>query len=111
MGHNDPVEILSSDLTLDEALAAAVEFALEAVATEVGADRVGGHLEVAMEDARLATHLFDCTSPGYRGWRWAVTLARTSSRFGARSSQMITSTSAGLQSIEASMFCNSPGRL
>jgi hypothetical protein len=77
MGHNDPVEILSSDLTLDEALAAAVEFAREAVATEVGADRVGGHLEVAMEDDRLATHLFDCTSPGYRGWRWAVTLART----------------------------------
>jgi hypothetical protein len=77
MGHNGPVEILSSDLALDEALAAAVEFAHDAVATEVGADRVGEHLEVAMEDERLATHLFDCTSPGYRGWRWAVTLART----------------------------------
>ena len=77
MGHNDPVEILSSDLALDEALAAAVEFARDAVVTEVGSDRVGEHLEVAMEDDRLATHLFDCTSPGYRGWRWAVTLART----------------------------------
>lgn len=77
MGHNEPVEILSVDLALDEALAAAVEFAHDAVAAEVGADRVGEHLEVAMEDERLATHQFNCTSPGYRGWRWAVTLART----------------------------------
>ena len=77
MGHNEPVEILSADLALDEALAAAVEFAHDAVAAEVGADRVGEHLEVAMEGERLATHLFNCTSPGYRGWRWAVTLART----------------------------------
>lgn len=77
MGHNEAVEILSADLALDEALAAAVEFAHDAVAAEVGADRVGEHLEVAMEGERLATHLFNCTSPGYRGWRWAVTLART----------------------------------
>ncbi len=77
MGHNESVEILSADLALDEALAAAVEFAHDAVAAEVGAARVGEHLEVAMEDERLATHLFNCTSPGYRGWRWAVTLART----------------------------------
>ena len=77
MGENQPVEIMSADLALDEALAAAVEFARSAVVDEVGAERVGEHLEVAMEGERLATHLFDCTSPGYRGWRWAVTLART----------------------------------
>ena len=77
MGHNEHVEILSADLALDEALVAAVEFAHDAVAAEVGADRVGEHLEVAMEGERLATHLFNCLSPGYRGWRWAVTLART----------------------------------
>ena len=77
MGENHAVDILSADLALDEALAAAVEFARSAVVDEVGADRVGEHLEVAMEGERLATHLFDCTSPGYRGWRWAVTLART----------------------------------
>lgn len=75
---------MSADLALDgavtdpdEVLSAAVEFARSAVSEEVGSDRVGAHLEVAMEGERLATHLFDCTSPGYRGWRWAVTLART----------------------------------
>lgn len=84
MGENQPVEILSSDLALDSAvpdldvaLVAAVEFARSAVTEEAGPDRVGEHLEVAMEGERLATHLFDCTSPGYRGWRWAVTIART----------------------------------
>jgi hypothetical protein len=77
MGENQPVKMLSADLALDEALAAAVEFARSAVVDEVGAERVGEQLEVAMEGERLATHLFDCTSAGYRGWRWAVTLART----------------------------------
>ena len=28
------------------------------------------------EGERLVTHYFDCTLPGYRGWRWAVTVAR-----------------------------------
>ncbi|MFL6170676.1 MAG: DUF3027 domain-containing protein, partial [Ornithinibacter sp.] len=28
------------------------------------------------EGDRVLTHLFDCTSLGYRGWRWAVTVAR-----------------------------------
>ncbi|WP_446917365.1 DUF3027 domain-containing protein, partial [Klebsiella pneumoniae] len=22
------------------------------------------------------THLFECPHPGYRGWRWAVTMSR-----------------------------------
>jgi hypothetical protein len=29
-----------------------------------------------MEGERLATHLFACTNPAYRGWRWAVTVTR-----------------------------------
>ncbi len=28
------------------------------------------------EGDRLVTHYFDCTLPGYRGWRWSVTVAR-----------------------------------
>ncbi len=28
------------------------------------------------EDERVTTHLFACTRTGYRGWRWAVTVAR-----------------------------------
>src|SRR5262245_1986780 len=37
---------------------------------------VGEHLEVLAEGERVVTHLFECLQPGYRGWRWAVTVAR-----------------------------------
>ena len=37
---------------------------------------VGPHLRVAAEGDRLVTHYFECTLPGYRGWRWAVTVTR-----------------------------------
>lgn len=60
----------------DEALITAVEFARAAAVEEAGADVVGDHLDVVMEEELLATHSFACTSPAYRGWRWAVTLAR-----------------------------------
>ena len=43
--------------------------------TEVDAD-VGEHLGVVAEGERVVTHFFECTLPGYRGWRWAVTVAR-----------------------------------
>jgi hypothetical protein len=63
------------DLT-DGVLTAAVDLARDAANVEAGGDWVGDHLEVAMEDERLATHLFACTNPAYRGWRWAVTITR-----------------------------------
>jgi hypothetical protein len=63
------------DLT-DSVLTAAVDLARDAANVEAGGDWVGDHLEVAMEDERLATHLFACTNPAYRGWRWAVTITR-----------------------------------
>lgn len=53
---------------IDDARAAAVQIA------EPGT--VGDHLGVRMEAERLATHLFACTAPAYRGWTWAVTVAR-----------------------------------
>jgi len=66
--------------SLDRVLADAIEIAREAAVIESGnapeAAGVGDHLEVAMESERLATHLFECTLPGYRGWRWAVTVTR-----------------------------------
>ncbi len=37
---------------------------------------VGEHLEAVAEGERMVTHLFECLQPGYRGWRWAVTVAR-----------------------------------
>jgi hypothetical protein len=57
---------------LDAACAAAVEEARAAVLDE----HVGERIEVVAEGERVATHYFECTLPGYRGWRWAVTVAR-----------------------------------
>ncbi|MDP9395143.1 MAG: DUF3027 domain-containing protein, partial [Actinomycetota bacterium] len=39
---------------------------------------VGEAVEAVAEGDRVLTHLFECTSPAYRGWRWAVTVARAS---------------------------------
>lgn len=57
-------------------LLAAVEQA-RAVAVEMaGADAVGVHEEALSEDGSAATHYFAATAAGYRGWRWAVTVAQ-----------------------------------
>jgi hypothetical protein len=60
----------------DAVLGAAEELARAAAVTEAGASVVGEHLDMVMEDDRLATHSFACLNPGYLGWRWAVTVAR-----------------------------------
>lgn len=60
----------------DKVLSAAVETAREAALLVAEADAVGDHLGVEMEADRVATHSFACNSPGYPGWRWAVTLTR-----------------------------------
>jgi len=39
---------------------------------------VGYHQGSDVEDDRVVTHYFDCTSHGYRGWRWSVTVTRAS---------------------------------
>lgn len=54
----------------------AVEDARRALLEQVGAADVGEHLGHVAEDDRVVTHLFDCRRVGYRGWRWAVTVAR-----------------------------------
>ncbi len=57
---------------LDQTCAEAVDVARAGV-TE---DEPGVHLEVIPEGERLVTHMFECRHPGYRGWRWAVTVTR-----------------------------------
>lgn len=37
---------------------------------------VGEHLGTVAEAERLVTHLFECLLPGYRGWRYHVTVTR-----------------------------------
>jgi hypothetical protein len=56
----------------DAACAAAVELARTAIEDE----HVGSHQGVLAEGERVVTHYFECTLPGYRGWRWAVTVSR-----------------------------------
>lgn len=61
---------------VDATLAAAVHVA-RAAALDVGeGGTVGDHLGVEPDGDRVATHSFACLSAGYRGWRWAVTVAR-----------------------------------
>lgn len=59
----------------DPALAAAVNVARAAAAQEAGTDPVGAHVGVDAEPGGAATHLFEAELAGYRGWRWAATVA------------------------------------
>jgi hypothetical protein len=61
----------------DAMLLAAQDVAREAAVAEAGsADAVGEHLGSYGEDDRVVSHAFACLLPGYRGWRWTITLAR-----------------------------------
>ncbi|MGH3344882.1 MAG: DUF3027 domain-containing protein [Carbonactinosporaceae bacterium] len=60
----------------DRFCAEAVELALAAAEDVAGIGNVGDHLAVEAEDERVVTHHFACRDPAYRGWRWAVTVAR-----------------------------------
>ena len=62
--------------TVDAVCAESVDLARAALAGLAAPDTVGEHLGVEADDDRVVTHLFDSLLSGYRGWRWAVTLAR-----------------------------------
>lgn len=55
---------------MDLARAAAEEAAAPGV--------VGEHVGLVSEGDRVVTHFFECKELGYRGWRWAATVARAS---------------------------------
>ncbi|MBI1378085.1 MAG: DUF3027 domain-containing protein [Frankiales bacterium] len=61
----------------DDALAAAVDLARDAAVEVAPPGHVGGHVESLAEGEHVVTHLFESLAPGYRGWRWAVTVVRT----------------------------------
>jgi hypothetical protein len=64
---------------VDPALTAAVDIARAAAAEEAGAEPVGRHVGAEVETGGAVTHLFEADLPGYRGWRWAVTVASAGS--------------------------------
>lgn len=56
--------------------ARAVDAARTALLESVDVVDIGEHLGHVGEDERVVTHFFACVRPGYKGWRWAVTVAR-----------------------------------
>jgi hypothetical protein len=66
------------DETGDAVARSASEFARETLLLDVDPAEVGEHLGVEVEGERVVTHLFECRKPGYRGWRWSVTVVRAS---------------------------------
>src|SRR4029453_11958800 len=60
----------------DAACLAGVDFARAAAEEAAGAIGGGDHLGAQGEDTRVVSHFFACPHPGYRGWRWSVTVAR-----------------------------------
>jgi Protein of unknown function (DUF3027) len=57
---------------IDQICAAAVDLARAAIIEDIAGD----HVEVVAESERVVTHYFESNLPGYRGWRWAVVVAR-----------------------------------
>ncbi|WP_372347581.1 DUF3027 domain-containing protein [Streptomyces sp. KL116D] len=64
--------------TPDRLCAEAVDIARAAAEEAAAPGVVGEHVETVVEGDRVVTHLFECKEFGYRGWRWAVTVARAS---------------------------------
>lgn len=64
--------------TPDRLCAEAVDLAREAAQEAAAPGKVGDWIEAVSDGDRVVTHLFECHEPGYRGWRWATTVARAS---------------------------------
>ena len=58
------------DSVLENSEAAARQALLDTV------DSAGDYVRVESDDSGTATHFFQCTATGYRGWNWAVTITR-----------------------------------
>ncbi|MFE3018048.1 DUF3027 domain-containing protein [Streptomyces sp. NPDC059256] len=64
--------------TPDRLCAEAVDLAREAAEEAAAPGVVGEHVSLVSEGDRVVTHFFESKELGYRGWRWAVTVARAS---------------------------------
>jgi hypothetical protein len=73
----DSVAPAAEQFPLDDVALAAVDVAREAAEADVPG-LVGDHLGATADAARVVTHYFATLDPAYRGWRWAVTVARAS---------------------------------
>lgn len=62
----------------DRLCAEAVDLAREAAEETAAPSTVGEWIEAVADGDRVVTHYFEAREPGYRGWRWGVTVARAS---------------------------------
>jgi hypothetical protein len=62
----------------DAVLLAASDLARSVLEEVAEPATIGAHLGMDLLEERLGMHWFECTSPGYRGWRWGVSVARVS---------------------------------
>jgi hypothetical protein len=62
----------------DPTCLAAVDVARAAAEEAAGVMGVGDHLGTQAEDDRVVSHFFACPHPGYKGWRWLVSVVRAS---------------------------------
>lgn len=78
MGRWDTITdvIATTRSKVDTVLVAAAEVARAALLADVDAGSVGDHLGFEAEGDRIGSHYYACTAPGYRGWRWSVTVTR-----------------------------------
>jgi len=65
-----------ADTRSDAVLLAAADLARGVLDELAEPGTIGAHLGMDLLDERLGMHWFECTSPGYRGWRWGVSVAR-----------------------------------
>ncbi|MCZ0988575.1 DUF3027 domain-containing protein [Streptomyces diastatochromogenes] len=64
--------------TPDRLCAEAMDLARAAAEEAAAPGVVGEHVGLVAEGDRVVTHFFECKEMGYRGWRWAATVARAS---------------------------------
>ncbi|MEU6282287.1 DUF3027 domain-containing protein [Streptomyces sp. NPDC047028] len=64
--------------TPDRLCAEAIDLARAAAEEAAAPGVVGEHAGLVSEGDRVVTHFFECKEMGYRGWRWAATVARAS---------------------------------
>ncbi|MFF2201417.1 DUF3027 domain-containing protein [Streptomyces sp. NPDC058145] len=64
--------------TPDRLCAEAIDLARTAAEEAAAPGVVGEHVGLVSEGDRVVTHFFECKEMGYRGWRWAATVARAS---------------------------------
>lgn len=60
----------------DAVLLAAADHARSVLEEIAEPGTIGAHLGMDLLEERLGMHWFECTSPGYHGWRWGVSVAR-----------------------------------